>query len=115
MVDSCGEFGCMYELLDGDDCDDDNVCIFIDICQVGVCQGILFVCDDGVDCIFDICTVGICLNEVVVGVCLINNVCYFVVSIKLVLFCVVCVLELNFGEWMMLLDGEICDDGKVCI
>ena len=50
-----GSQGCHYKPLTGKECDDENACTMNDLCQEGVCEGVLLQCNDQNVCTKDWC------------------------------------------------------------
>ena len=49
------EFGCVMDFLDGNPCDDGDICTIDDACIDGTCGGLADPCDDGNGCTDDSC------------------------------------------------------------
>jgi len=66
----CVDHACVYENLNGLQCDDDDVCTIGDSCSDGNCFGVEYDCDDG-----DACTQDACIDAIGAPVCIHPYIC----------------------------------------
>ena len=93
-------------------CSDGDACTENDVCDAGSCQpGAQKNCSDGHACTSDLCFAGVCSNPVVVGSCLIDDVCYMNEDPNPASECQEC----NAGTPTTWSDRTgSCDDGNLC-
>ena len=115
-----GQGLCQHEPVSGA-CDDGDACTEGEVCVDGACVGDPVDCDDGLDCTIDACDTGAgCLNQLMLGYCLIDEVCVVEGASEADHPCWACEPASSTSNWTSLdtlpcSDGDLCTAGDVCV